>query len=158
RLSVNGKEVTVGKNCVPRKGYLSLEAEGSEAHFKNLRIKELPSSNTPPEQTANAYEGFKPLFSGKDLGGWKADGAAAEVWKAQGSHFISKAGVKGEGLALRTEKSYRDFVLCVDWRLTKKPEPTATQAGGTAIALRGDPNWQITVGNQDTGSGGSATP
>jgi hypothetical protein len=158
RLSINGKEVTVGKNCVPRKGYLSLEAEGSEAHFKNLRIKELPSSNTPPEQTANAYEGFKPLFSGKDLGGWKVDGAAAEVWKAQGSHFISKAGVKGEGLALRTEKGYRDFVLCVDWRLTKKPEPTATQAGGSAIALRGDLKWQITIGNQDTGSGGSATP
>ena len=41
RLSINGKEVTVGKDCVPRRGYLSLEAEGSEAHFKNLRIKEL---------------------------------------------------------------------------------------------------------------------
>jgi hypothetical protein len=158
RLSVNGKEVTVGKDCVPRKGYLSLEAEGSEAHFKNLRIKELPSSNTPPEQTANAYEGFKPLFSGKDLSGWKTNGAGSEVWSARGSHFVSKAGVKGDGLGLITQKSYRDFVLCVDWRLTKKPEPTAIQAGGSAIALRGDSKWQIIIGNQDTGSGGSATP
>lgn len=158
RLSVNGKEVTVGKDCVPRKGYLSLEAEGSEAHFKNLRIKELPSSNTPPEQTANGYEGFKPLFSGKDLSGWKVAGRAGEVWSARGSHFISKAGVKGERLGLWSEKSYRDFVLCVDWRLTKKPEPTATEAGGSAIALRGEWNSQIIIGHPEAGSGGPATP
>ena len=50
RLSVNGKEVTIAKDCVPRRGYLNLEAEGSEVHFKNLRIKELPTTNTPPEQ------------------------------------------------------------------------------------------------------------
>ena len=36
--------------------------------------------------------------------------------------------------------------------------PGATQAGGTSIALRGDAKWQIIVGNQDTGSGGAATP
>ena len=41
RLSVNGKEVTVGKDCVPRKGFICLESEGSECHFKNIRIKEL---------------------------------------------------------------------------------------------------------------------
>ena len=122
RLSVNGKEVTVGKDCVPRKGYLCLEAEGSECHFRNLRIKELPSSNTPPEQTANPYEGFRPLFNGKDFGGWKVDEAVKSVWSVRGSHFVSKGGVKGRKLDLWTEKSYRDFVLCVDWRLAKKPE------------------------------------
>lgn len=156
RLSVNGKEVTVGKDCVPRRGYLSLEAEGSEAHFKNLRIKELPSTNTPPEQTANAYEGFRPLFTGKDLGGWKPENATSAAWEAHGSHFASKAGVTGDGLGLWSEKKYRDFVLCVDWRLAKKAESKNTEvsdAGGSGIALRGNPKYQLNLWSHPTGSG-----
>ena len=176
RLSVNGKEVTVGKNCVPRRGFLSLEAEGSEAHFKNLRIKELPPSNTPPEQSANAYEGFKPLFSGKDFGGWKYNDAMSAVWSAHGSHFVSTAGVKGGGFDLWSEKNYRDFVLCVDWRLTKKAEPKALptftedglyardaqgqiirkeipDAGDSGIHLRGSPDYQVNIWSQPMGSG-----
>jgi hypothetical protein len=176
RLSVNGKEVTVGKDCVPRRGYLSLEAEGSEAHFKNLRIKELPSTNTPPEQTAKAYEGFKPLFTGRDLGGWTTANLPNGPWSARGSHFISKAGVTGNGLELSTEKHYRDFVLCVDWRLTKKAAPKAlstfnedglyirdgarqivrqgiADAGSSAVTLRGNPKYGLNLWNHPMGSG-----
>ncbi|MEQ1862119.1 MAG: DUF1080 domain-containing protein [Chthoniobacteraceae bacterium] len=176
RLSVNGKEVTVGKDCVPRKGYLSLEAEGSEAHFRNLRIKELPTTNTPPEQTANAFEGFKPIFSGKDFGGWNVNDAVLSAWQVKGSHFLSKAGVKGRDLNLWTEKSYRDFTMCVDWRLTKKPVPKALptftedglfvrdaggeivrkeipDAGDSGIHLRGNPNYQVNIWSQPMGSG-----
>lgn len=42
RLSVNGEEVSGGKDCDPRTGFLCLESEGSPIEFKNLRIKELP--------------------------------------------------------------------------------------------------------------------
>jgi len=176
RLSVNGKEVTVGKNCVPRKGYLNLEAEGSEANFRNLRIKELPSTNTPPEQTARAYEGFKPLFSGKDFAGWKFNDAMRTAWSVSGSHFTSKAGVKGGGFDLWSEKSYRDFELIVDWRLAKKPQPRALptftadglyardasgqlitkeipDAGDSGIFLRGSANHQVNIWSQPMGSG-----
>ena len=38
KLEVNGKEVSGGTKCKPRKGYICLESEGSECHFKNLRI------------------------------------------------------------------------------------------------------------------------
>ncbi len=131
RLSVNGKEVTVGKDCVPRKGYLNLEAEGSEVHFRNLRIKELPTTNTPPEQTATAYEGFKPIFSGKGLEGWKTDATSKAAWTARGGQFTSTSTTKGSNLD--TEKSYRDFTLCVDWRLAKKASANV-EAG---IRLRG---------------------
>src|SRR5882762_6345828 len=44
RLSVNGKEVSGGEKCVWRKGYLGLESEGAPTEWRNLRIKELPSS------------------------------------------------------------------------------------------------------------------
>ncbi len=41
RLSVNGEEVSGGKNCKPDFGYVVLESEGSPVEFKNLKIKEL---------------------------------------------------------------------------------------------------------------------
>ena len=121
KLSVNGKEVTVGRDCVPRKGYLCLESEGSEAHFKNVRIKELPSTNTPPEQTARGYEGFKQLMNGKDLTGWKLTDANKAVWSVNGLNVVAKGGVQGKDLDLWTEKSYKDFTLVADWRFRTKP-------------------------------------
>ncbi len=42
RLSVNGEEVSGGKDCMPASGYLCLEAEGAPIEFKGLRIRELP--------------------------------------------------------------------------------------------------------------------
>src|SRR5258706_43618 len=52
KLAVNGKVVSGGSECKPRKGYLCLESEGSECHFRNLRIKELPSSNPSADEVA----------------------------------------------------------------------------------------------------------
>lgn len=121
KLSVNGKEVTVGRDCVPRKGYLCLESEGSEARFKNVRIKELPSTNTPPEETARGYEGFKQLMNGKDLTGWKLTDANKAVWSVNGLNVTAKGDVQGKDLDLWTEKSYKDFTLVVDWRYRTKP-------------------------------------
>lgn len=117
RLSINGRETTVGRDCVPRKGFLCLESEGAECHFKNVRIKELPPSNTPPEQTAQAYEGFRQLFDGKGLGGWKVTEEVKPFWSADGAHFLAKADPAGQGRDLWTEKEYGDFELIADWKL-----------------------------------------
>ena len=120
-LSVNGKEVTVGKDCVPRKGYICLESEGSECHFKNIRIKELPSTGATPAQTAESYAGFQQMFDGKTFAGWKITDANKEVWSSSGLHVVAKAGVKGSGLDLWTEKNYKDFSLVADWKFRTKP-------------------------------------
>lgn len=42
RLWVNGEEVSGGKDCDPRTGYLCLEAEGAPVDFRNLRLRTLP--------------------------------------------------------------------------------------------------------------------
>jgi hypothetical protein len=42
RLWVNGEQVSGGKDCDPKTGYLCLESEGSPIEFKGLKIKELP--------------------------------------------------------------------------------------------------------------------
>jgi hypothetical protein len=56
KLSINGKFVNGMRNASVRKGYLCLESEGSEIHFRNIRIMELPGGMTTPEQTAPIIE------------------------------------------------------------------------------------------------------
>jgi hypothetical protein len=56
RLHVNGKEVSGGEECNWRKGYIGLESEGSPVEFRNLRIKELPSTGATAEQSAPLAE------------------------------------------------------------------------------------------------------
>ncbi len=52
KLSVNGKFVNGISQSSQKKGYLCLESEGAEIHFRNLKIIELPPGVTSAEQTA----------------------------------------------------------------------------------------------------------
>ncbi len=52
KLSVNGKFVNGLRDSGRKKGYICLEAEGAEIHFRNIRILELPSGIISDEQTA----------------------------------------------------------------------------------------------------------
>ena len=52
KLSVNGKFVNGIRQSTQKKGYLCLESEGAEIHFRNIRIMELPPGVTSPDQTA----------------------------------------------------------------------------------------------------------
>ena len=60
KLSVNGKEVSGGSLCRPRKGYICLESEGAPIRFRNIRIMELPPGITPPERCAPVVENKQP--------------------------------------------------------------------------------------------------
>jgi len=52
KLSVNGKFVNGISHATQKKGYLCLESEGAEIHFRNIRIMELPPGVTSAEQAA----------------------------------------------------------------------------------------------------------
>jgi hypothetical protein len=54
KLSVNGKFVNGIRGATQKKGYLCLESEGAEIHFRNIKIMELPPGVTAPEQAAPA--------------------------------------------------------------------------------------------------------
>jgi len=125
RLSVNGKEVSGGEDCNYRKGYLALESEGAPVEFRNIRIRELPRfprNNLAPE-------GFKVLFDGVNLTGWKglvetppkraklsatelaaaqekADQLAGQNWQVSDGALV----YRGKGFDnLCTSKAYGDF-------------------------------------------------
>jgi Domain of Unknown Function (DUF1080) len=112
KLSVNGHFVSSVSKCSPRKGYLALESEGSECHFKNLKIKELPSTNPKKEEIADEAQGHKPLYTGLDLSGWKADDEAKKHWQPKDTvlHY------DGKGMELRTDKEFGDAEFIVDYR------------------------------------------
>ena len=52
KLSVNGKFVNGISKSTQKKGYICLESEGAEIHFRNLTILELPSGITSADQVA----------------------------------------------------------------------------------------------------------
>src|SRR5207253_2215355 len=125
KLHVNGKEVSGISECKPRKGYLALESEGAECHFRNLKIKELPSSQPTPAETAKQARGFKNLYTGLNLSGWQADAAARQHWQARGTvlHHAGKETERG-GLGTQRDLNHGEFI--VDFRfLAKAPNPTA---------------------------------
>ena len=52
KLAVNGKFVNGVSQATQKKGYICLESEGAEIHFRNIKIMELPPGVTTPAQTA----------------------------------------------------------------------------------------------------------
>lgn len=109
KLSVNGKEVSGVSKCNPRKGYLALESEGAECHFRNLKLKELPTTNPKPDEVAKVWEGHTSLFNGVDLTGWKTE---KDSWKAEGG--VLKAVGKAD---LESAKPYGEFELVFDCKM-----------------------------------------
>jgi len=53
KLSVNDKFVNGISRSSVKKGYICLESEGAEIHFRNIRLLELPSGLATPESTAS---------------------------------------------------------------------------------------------------------
>jgi len=129
KLEVNGKEVSGVSKCNPRKGYLALESEGAECHFKNIKIKELPTTNPKPEECAKVAEGHVSLFNGIDLKGWTTK---VGEWKSGGGAINAAVNATAD---LTTEGKFGACELVFDWRL-----PT-NQAKA---------EWVVTVGGQKT--------
>lgn len=177
KLAVNGKVVSGGSNSWPRKGFIMLESEGSECHFRNLKIKELPSTGAKPEESAPAPEtGFQLLYNGLDLSGWKTTEQARPHWKSQDwiLHYDGKAPEPEPHLW--TERSFKDFVLICDWRWVDRPKKNALpivqpdgsyatnpdgsqktaelpDAGDSGIYLRGNDKSQVNIWCWPVGSG-----
>ncbi|MCE9524598.1 MAG: DUF1080 domain-containing protein [Planctomycetales bacterium] len=180
KLAVNGKEVSGGSECKPRKGYICLESEGSECHFRNLKIFELPSTNPKPEEVAAEYQGFQTMYNGLDLTGWKTDPANKNHW--QSKDWVLYHDGLGEAKDkkynhLWTERNYRNFEMVVDWRMdpkriTKKKWPVVLpsgddalgddgkpkevevdDAGNSGILLRGNEDAQVNICCRPVGSG-----
>jgi len=177
-LAVNGKIVTRAYHCNPRKGYICLESEGGVIDFRNIRIKSLPETHPPIEVTALEAQGFRSLYNGVDLRGWKQVDGNKDHWKANDwvLEYDGKSEAEGEDKHLWTEQEFKNFILIVDWRQPREPKinklpvvlPDGStlrdadgaevlipikDAGDSGIYLRGSSKSQVNIWNWPVGSG-----
>ncbi|QEL14467.1 family 16 glycoside hydrolase [Limnoglobus roseus] len=147
KLHVNGKEVSGVSQCSPRKGYLALESEGVECHFRNMTIKELPSTNPSKEQTATEYAGHKSLFDGLTLTGWTGEGwkVGGEKLQSTGQGDLTTTTKLGKGELIfdwkMPAKSVGEFEILVDGKMLTVKQPPLMKPGTWSrytIALEGD--------------------
>ena len=125
---MNGKDVSGGKNCHYRAGYIALESEGGVVDYRNLRIRELPTTNPAPEERAPVNERFLPLYNGVNLDGWQPAEGLAGNWLAK-DWQLHCAGENDKPLV--TQADYGDFELVCDWQLPGKGQ------GAGGLVLRG---------------------
>src|ERR1041384_3355942 len=140
RLSVNGKEVSGGEDCNYRKGYLALESEGAPVEFRNIRIKELPSSNPAANLTAPEDTGLRAIFTGLDLRGWRTNAAIVQRWGVRGERLSLLAGEANSDATLWSAKDYGDAEFVFDCRPSKPAEgkpmtPPAVVVRGVELKL-----------------------
>jgi hypothetical protein len=141
------------------RGRIGLLGHGRFVEFRNLAVKDLSQTrrdNQPPS-------GFKALFNGRNLDGWralvadppkrakmstaelraaqrKADDAMQTHWRVQDGVLL----YDGKNDSLCTSRDYADFEMLVDWKI----EP----GGDSGIYLRGSP--QVQIWDDPIGSGG----
>lgn len=114
KLEVNGKEVSGGFDARPRRGYLCLESEGSEVHFRNIRIREYPTPPLTGEWVAEEDQGYSALYNGVDLSGWvpSADNARGAGWMAADWRLKQSRAAH----YLESTKQFGNFEMILDFR------------------------------------------
>ena len=83
------------------------------------------ADNTPPE-------GFRALFNGKDLTGWRPN----VHWSAKDGELL----FEGKGGDLYHTEDFANFVLLVDWKVPEKGNSGVFLHGGAA---------QVEINNED---------
>lgn len=122
-LEVNGKVVTQGKQCSPRKGYICLESEGGVVHYRNVKIQELPDTPVPAEEIATAHRGYYSIYTGLDLSGWRSPDPSRGLWHARDWVLAYEGPAADQQSGFRQslihEQVLEDFGFVIDFKLNK---------------------------------------
>ncbi|WP_337175854.1 DUF1080 domain-containing protein [Paludisphaera sp.] len=105
-------------------GPIQLQTHGSETRFRNIKLREIDpdEANAILAERDKADGGFKPLFDGRSLDGWKGD---ADDYEVVDGAIRCKA---GRGGTLYHEDELADFVALVEFKLPP--------AGNNGLAIR----------------------
>ncbi len=130
-LAVNGKVVTQGKNCSPRKGYICLESEGGIVHYRNLKIQELPNTPIEDKHIAIADRGYHSLYNGIDLSGWDVSGSG---WKTQ-DWVLNHTGDRNSTLSLQNTTFQGRAEFLFDVKLDKNTKHASVRVRDVEIPI-----------------------
>ena len=97
-----------------------------------------------------SVSGFKKIFNGKDLTGWKVHGT--EKWYVENGELVCESGPDKKYGYLSTEKNYDNFVLDLDFKLEANGNSGVfirSNIEGTKIS-----GWQVEVAPPNNSTGG----
>jgi len=126
-LTLAERLTTTGRPDVAATIYSHLErtrTDPAEQHVRQAAqralaaMKTSPGSKAPSSATAPAVaeEGFRLLFDGHSLAGWKVTPETPKSWKVENGLLV----LTGGSSHLFTEEKFRDFVLRFEWRPHRK--------------------------------------
>lgn len=171
QLSINGKVTRNIKTGGLHNGYITFSSNGAKFRLRNIRIRQL-SEQAP----AIAGNRFYPLYNHHDLAHWNMLPGHVSHWTAKGNVINYDGNSKEKDKCLWSRKTFRDFILVADVRLTRAPEMARTPVilpngdnalnadgtnkevdmlynGDSGIYLRGESKSQVNFGNRYIGSG-----
>jgi hypothetical protein len=135
-LAVNGKVVTRGKDCSPRKGYICLESEGGIVHYRNVRIKQLPDTPVDAAHVAIANRGYRSIYTGLDLAGWTGEAEGLQAWQAK-DWVLSCDGAKGgKDATLVTTGQFGDIGFVFDAKIKEEGNSLQVRLRNAAIETK----------------------
>ena len=94
-----------------RKGGIQLQTHGGEIRWRNVFIREIPPSEANAILNSKSNKGFKSVFNGVNLDGWKGD---TKNYVVNEGAIMCK---KGHGGNLYTANAYSDFVARLEFQL-----------------------------------------
>ncbi len=94
-----------------RKAPIQLQTHGGEIRWRNLFIREIPSSEANEILRKKHAQGFETVFNGKDFTGWKG---ALENSEIKDGAIVNKPKKGGN---IFTEKEYADFTVRLEYLL-----------------------------------------
>lgn len=93
------------------KGVIQLQTHGAPIHWRNVFVREIPSTEANTFLAKRNAKGFESVFNGKDFTGW---GGPVENYDVTDGTIVCKP---GKGGVIFTEKEYGDFVARLEFKL-----------------------------------------
>ena len=115
------------------RGPIIFQGDYGPVAYRNIRVRpwnagdegpNAPRKRPQPSKLNVPPEGFRALFNGKDLTGWHTPPLVKEYWSIEDGVLKSPGLIESWGASLSTKKSYRDFILMLDFRM-----PTISDSG-----------------------------
>jgi Domain of Unknown Function (DUF1080) len=107
---------------LPTQEVIQLQTHGGEIRWRNMFIREIPSTEANKLLRQHHKDGFESVFNGKDFEGW---GGPIDNYEVKDGAIQCKP---GKGGTIFTKAVYDDFVARVEYRLPP--------AGNNGLAIR----------------------
>ncbi len=99
------------KKALPKAEVIQLQTHGGEIRWRNMFIREIPSTEANEILSKHSAKGFESVFNGKDFDGWAGP---VDQYEVKDGAIVCRP---GKGGTIYTKGEYDDFVARVEYKL-----------------------------------------